>query len=168
MVYFNNSAFNPGFNNFSIGANPNVKAKEAANKHHTSNVHKHADKFVSAEAKAYVQQSLAFNSGGRSSAPSSPIGSNPSPIGSGYQYKVMGGSDISSHQQRLAAAYEEQAQLDAQRHQKLLIAAENDRIKAQQQQQVQNQQTQQVQHAPVKDNTLQWVNTGLKAISMLF
>ena len=104
-----------------------------------------------------MQQSIDFNNNFRGA---SAAAFNPDMGGGGYQYKVLGGADIQNHQSNLAAAYQEQAQLDAERQQKLDMAAENDRIKAEQQ-----QAPAQTQAAAGggggQDNTMQYVKMAM-------
>ncbi len=155
-----NPAYTPAYSPAG-SAPPSIRPLETPNRFHTSNVHLYRDTFVSDAAKSYVDQSWNFNNGARGGS----VGSGGGVPSNGYKYKVLSGSSVASHQSRLAAAYAEQAQVDAERQAKLQQAAHNDQLKAQQEQ----YQTQQAYGGQqYQDNTMQYIGMAVKIASLFF
>lgn len=151
-IYSNVGAYNSALSPGGVGG---ISPSNTPNRYHTSNVTKH--KFYS-NVDTYVSAAQTHNAGGRSYGDSYGGGA-PS---NGYQYKVLSGSSVASHQSRLAAAYAEQAQVDAERQARLHQAAHNDQLKAQQEQ----YQTQQAYGGQqYQDNTMQYIGMGLNLLT---
>ncbi|NQY80184.1 MAG: hypothetical protein HRT47_07720 [Candidatus Caenarcaniphilales bacterium] len=156
-----NSSFSSAYSPVG-GAPTQPRPHNEPRRYYTSKVYEKRDTFVS-DVSAYVNQSWNYNNGGRAAS----LGAGGGVPSNGYQYKVMTGDQISSHNSRLAAAYQEQAIKDQQRDLELQQIAYNEQIKAQQQYQTQNQAYAQPQQQ-YQDNTMQYVKLAMGVAQIIF